>query len=440
LSAWAAGPEHAIADPQAAATLWRARLAAKEYLQTTMAQDGRRDELLKELGALEIRRSLEKEPLPLDFSLLNDITRQLPPPLHDDRAAAPNAVRLVRVFDDPNPAQPSEYAVWLPPEYHPARRYPVFIVLHGKESPSESLAPWIEEARRRGYILVAPEYIVPGQRPAYRYTGGEHAAVLLALRDAKRRFSIDSDRVYLAGSIEGGNMAWDFSLAHPDLLAGVAVISGFPGKYAWPYKANVPLIPMYIALGDLSAPTEDSLVFEQWAKPVIARNNDIRYVKMYRRGLEPFPEEIPNIMAWAAKRQRMPAPKQWEAVSGRESDDRFFGVVIRGFAPGRTTGPDAADALGKNIRPAELKFRANTVLNKATLELNGITALDVWMGPQFDFTKRLEVQINGKSVFKGQATPGDFSSFLEDQRIRADREQPYWLKVPLNLTRRGNGS
>ena len=79
--------------------------------------------------------------------------------------------------------------------------------------------------------MIAPEYNVPGQPPDYHYTPSEHAAVELALRDARRRYAIDSDRVFVAGQLTGGNMAWDFALAHPDLFAGVIVISGFPAKY-----------------------------------------------------------------------------------------------------------------------------------------------------------------------------------------------------------------
>ena len=44
------------------------------------------------------------------------------------------------------------------------------------------------------------------------------------LRDAMRRFSIDSDRVFLSGHSIGGDAAWDIGLAHPDLWAGVIPI------------------------------------------------------------------------------------------------------------------------------------------------------------------------------------------------------------------------
>lgn len=363
---------------------------------------------------------------------LNALVRHMTPPLHDDRTTVPQQVRLVRVHDDPYPDQPSEYAVWLPPEYHPLRTYPALVVLHGPEAPEQTLGDWIEEAARRGYILVAPEYFTGGGR-AYRYTSDEHASVLLVLRDALKRYAIDSNRVFLTGMLEGGNMAWDFGLAHPDLFAGVAVISGLPAKYVWAYRSNLELLPMYIAMGDL-APAENEVVFEQWAKPLISRNHDLVYVKYFKRGLERLPEEVPAVFNWAANRVRVTAPKQFVASAGREGDDRFYGLVIRGFAERRSVRPEAADPLGKNLKPAELQARANALLNKWTVEASGVTGLDVWVGPDtLDLSKRLEVQVNGRSVYRGQIRLDQFAAFLEDLRIRGDRWQSYWMKVSVNL-------
>jgi predicted esterase len=434
-SAWVAGSEHATSDESTAESYWVARELVRSYLRTGADQQLARDEILGRLKKLGQSGGLKNEKPAIDLAVLTEISRQMPPPLHDQRASAPGTIRTIRVFDDPNPGEPSEYAAWLPPEYHSSRSYPAIVVLHGKESPSEALGPWLEEATRRGFILIAPEYGMRGKPAAYQYSSGEHAAVLLALHDARRRFAIDSNRVFLAGTLEGGNMAWDVALAHPDLFAGAAVISGFPAKFAWPNKANAGFVPLYLVMGDLSAPTEDPVVFEQWAKPLIKGNNDIRYVKMYKRGLEPFPEEIPTILQWASSRSRVPAPNKWEAVSCREGDDRFYGIVIKGFAPNRATSPISADPLGRNINPAEMKLRSNNVLNKLVVDTNGITALDIWVSPSLiDFTKRVEVQHNGKSVFKAQPDLAEFRPFLDDLRIRGDRQQTYWLKVPLNAS------
>jgi pimeloyl-ACP methyl ester carboxylesterase len=418
---WLLGTERARTEFDA--SLWGARSLLRDYLLTTADQEEARASIVNQLAAT------------LDLPTLNAMALQLVPPLHDGRAGAPEQVRTIRVHDDPNPDLPSEYAIWLPPEYHPLRSYPAVVVLHGPESPAESLEPWIVEALRRGLVLIAPEYNLPGRGRGYRYSSSEHAAVQLALRDALRRFQIDPDRVTLVGTLQGGNMAWDLALAHPDLFAGAAVISGQPAKYAWPYRANVPLVPLYIAIGELT-PGEDAVAFEQWAKPLISRNNDVTYVKFFKRGMEPLPEEIPAILDWAATRTRIPSPKQFEAVSARDGDVRFFGVVARAFSHRRTISPEAADQLGQNIpKPAEIKARANTVLNKLGVDVNGINALDVWVGPpHIDFTKRVEVQVNGRTVYRAQPRLDDLAPYLEDLRIRGDRKQSYWLKVPVDLT------
>jgi hypothetical protein len=430
-SGWIAGAENASDHPGWADALWQARDLVRRYLVSTADQADLRASLLEQLAQLWSPGEME---LALDLEVLTAIARRMPPPLHDDRAAEAQATRVIRVHDDPNPGQPSEYVVWLPPEYHPMRRYPALVVLHGPESPAEALLPWIDDASRMGFVLIAPEYTIEGQPRAYRYTSSEHAAAMLALRDARRRFAIDSDRIYLTGWLEGGNMAWDFGLAHPDLFAGVAVISGLPAKYVWQTKPHMALVPLYIAIGDL-APAENALVFDQWARPQITRSYDFMYTKYFRRGLEPFPEEVPRILAWARARQRDPAPKQFEAQSARVSDDRFFGIVARAFAAGRTVSPEAADPLGKNLsKPARIKARANGVLNKLVVDVSGITALDVWVGPgHLDFSKRLEVTVNGDTVFRAVPDRADASAYLEDLRVRGDREQAYWLKVPVNL-------
>src|SRR5262249_61551217 len=107
-------------------------------------------------------------------------------------------------------ADPPESAVRLPPESPPLRHYPALVVLHSGPGPAAAVDEWAEEAARHGYILIAPQYNLRGQPHDYRYTISEHAAVELALRDARKRYAVDSDRVFIAGQITGGNMAWDY--------------------------------------------------------------------------------------------------------------------------------------------------------------------------------------------------------------------------------------
>ena len=82
--------------------------------------------------------------------------------------------------------------------------------------------------------MIAVDWQQPHQF-AYDYSAREHHAVLGALRDACRRFSIDTDRVFLTGHGIGGDAAWDIAIAHPDLWAGVIPIVAVADRYVGRY-------------------------------------------------------------------------------------------------------------------------------------------------------------------------------------------------------------
>ena len=65
---------------------------------------------------------------------------------------------LAEVDDNP----PTDYAVRVPPEYHRLRSYPAVMVLHSGKGPDSAIDEMAAEAARRGYILIAPEYMTAG--------------------------------------------------------------------------------------------------------------------------------------------------------------------------------------------------------------------------------------------------------------------------------------
>jgi hypothetical protein len=428
LSGWVAGPDSASRDLNQAIRLFAARDAIRAYIAAPPDQAGSRlEDALRALGTSGADPSAR-----IEITLFEKIVQNMPAPIAQSAVLTPGTPAMLRVRDDPNPNEPTEYAALLPPEYHPLRSYPAFVVLHGNETPLQALAWLAPEAMRRGYILLAPEYNLRNERRDYRFTPSEHAGVTLAIRDAKRRFAIDSNRVFLVGQMLGGQMAWDYGLAHPDLFAGVAPISGLPAKYVWVTRAHAALVPLYIALGDL-APTESDLIFGQLAKPLIVKNYDVMYVEHYHRALEPFPEEAPTLFDWAAGRKRDPAPKDFEVVAAREGDDRFYGLVIREFARGRTAEPAVVDPLGRNLKPATLALQAKGLGSLLNITTSGVNQLDVWVpGAWVDPAKRFEIRVNRKTAFRGMVQP-DFAASLEDLRSRGDRQQLYWFKIPVNL-------
>lgn len=427
LSGYVVGSDAAMEDLAAAKNLWTMRDLVRAYLASR--DDSKRADLLTRLDAMAVPAGPDQ---PVGLKKLDIVTRLaqlMPPALHDGEGLpAPGKSRRHRVLDDPN-AEPTEYCVTLPPEYHPLRSYPTILALHDGKGPDEAIACWSAEAARRGYIVVAPEYL-PADDTEYRYTESEHASIELALRDARRRYAIDSDRVFLAGTLVGGNAAWDFGLAHPDLFAGIVTINGMPFKYAYRYMTNARLAPMYVTLGDL-VPAGTELVYGQLLKPLILKALDVTYAEYLKRGPEDLPEELPGVFDWMDPRRREPAPKSFEAVTARSSDNRFFGLVIREWQTGRTTAPEAVDGFGKNLSPASIKMQSSSLSNLLRFETTGLKRFDVWVSPKLiDFKKRLEVRVNGKSFFKSLAKP-DLEPVLEDLRLRGDRQQVYWFKVPV---------
>ncbi len=425
VSGWVAGADSASADPKMAEALATAAEGVQAYLAAP--DEATRTARLAALQSLTIGGEGETT-RPLDPETVTKLVEQLPPSHREANPPAPGEPRLCRVRDDPNPT-PSEYMILLPPEYHPLRSYPAVVALHSGAGPAAAVAWWGPEAARRGYVVIAPEYVAPGAVPDYRYTADEHAAVSLALRDARKRFAIDSDRVFLGGQLLGGNMAWDYGLAHPDLFAGAVIVGGLPAKYVGSYKKHAEHLPLYVALGDL-APGAVDIVFPM-AKSLMTGTHDVTYVEYYRRGLEDFPEEDGPAFDWMASRRRDPYPKEFEVVTARVGDDRFYGLVVREHAPGRSIEPGLVDPLGRNLRPATLGLKSNALGNLVSVKGAGVNRMDVWLSPKLvDFGRKVEVRVNGRRVY-GAVPPVDFAPLLEDLRVRGDRKQLYWLKVPV---------
>jgi pimeloyl-ACP methyl ester carboxylesterase len=425
MSGYVVGQESATSELKSAEALWKGRDLVHEYLMSN--ESTARSPLAAKLESLEWPVEAGASEMIQRLELVTRMVQLMPPPRHDE-GTTPGKTVLHRVADDEN-AQETEYAAWLPPEYHPLRSYPALVVLHGGQGPSLAIEQWSAEAARRGYILVAPEYRLPNQPPDYRYTPSEHAAVELALRDARKRYAIDSDRVFVAGQIIGGHMAWDIGLSHPDLFAGVVVISGLPAKYVPRYLPHHERLPLYVVLGEL-APASNELVFNSYVKPLILKAWDITYVEYFRRGQEEFPEEVPHAFDWMDRHRREPFPKAFDAFTARTSDDRFYGVVVREFSPGRTTAPEAAEILGQNLHPATIKMKSSSMSNLIRLEVHGINQLDVWLSPKLiDFKRKPDVRINGRPANRQSRIKLDLEMMLEDLWMRGDRQQTYWYRV-----------
>ena len=367
----------------------------------------------------------------------------------DAPTVAALAARMRPPLDPPAPTSPGLHEVsaaglagegdvgclvQLPPEYDPLRRYPAVISLHAASStPLNQIEWWAGmaaadgtrqgQAGRHGTIVIAPAWARKHQT-AYEYSAREHAAVLAALREATRRFSIDTDRVFLSGHSMGGDAAWDIALAHPDLWAGLVAVTPAADRYVTHYWPNARSLPIYIVGGELDGGSLKRNMID--LDRYLSKGFDTTYVEYRGRGHEHFADEILRIFDWMSRKRRTFFPPEIDAVSLRPWD-RFFWWVEMEAAPPRTVVLPANWPPPSGTRPCAIEAKLGAT-NGLSVRC-GADRVRVWLSPELvDFARPVTVTLDGKQLQKGPVA-ADLTVLLEDLRLRADRQHPFWAVV-----------
>ena len=417
ISSWVLGEGGGETTVPAARRLWLTRNFLLEYLKT--------DDGLHRLRLLEAYQRAE----PVGLDEVARLIRFLPPV---DPYEPINTKPLRLAINDPAGIK-GTYLVQLPPEYHHYRPYPVLFVLHqGDEKPLDMLNRWSDLAAQHGYILVAPEWN-DGVRPTYAYSAQEHVTVVSALRDLRRRFQVDSDRVFLFGYGQGGQMAYDVGLSHPDLFAGVLPMSASPIYFPSKYGTNAQFLPFYVVNGDRTgtAATESRTLFKEWVR----WNYASFYVEYRGRGVEWFAAELPIMFDWMNRKKRAHPLRELGRVNfnggaGEEfkamrlTDNRFYWLEAE-LQPRHV---NYVPNWSKHLAPATLQANifAGNLIHVRTKGANQVT---VWLGPSMiDFNKPVTLRVNGQQLRPVRVEP-KLEILLEDVYHRGDRQRPYFARV-----------
>ncbi|TWU41987.1 alpha/beta hydrolase [Novipirellula artificiosorum] len=432
VSGWLLGSGSGEDNLSVAISLVKVRDLVAEYLACEVPD--RRDAILNELRNLE-----GAQPEYVDRIL----PRLLPPKDWPEGSADESVPGMYLIGNDQEqldqPPTP-RYVIQLPPDYNPLREYPCLVSLHPlRGNPVDEVTWWAGEysesmnarfghASRNGFIVVAPLWTRPGQRD-FDYTPREHERVLVSLRHAMRRASIDSDRVFLAGRGEGGAAAWDIAYAHPDLWAGMISISGEPGKTITHYHPNAPYVPMYLVMGERDSKPTPLVRLGPIMDNYVGYRTDAMVVMYRGRGREFFYEEVPRMFEWmrlpAHRRAEMPV--DIEAVTMRQSDNFFWWLEIGPFKPGISIDPQLWDQADRLLAvPVSASIGNGNQLRIIQVPSDYFT---LWLRPMrdLDLTQPIKIRYRSRSI------PFDFDGslkvMLEDSRRRADRKRPFWAAV-----------
>jgi len=439
ISGWLQSNNAAEPDTKNALKLAKARAFLLEYLQTD--NELKRTNLLSEFK--------QKNDLPVD--VLSRLIRMIPPPFAPDAEDIDTDIQSVTI-DVPD-SNGGTYLLQLPPDYHPQRQYPVLFLFHsGRDKADETMKRFSAEAARYGFILAAPLWGGNALKPKYQHSAKEHNLVLDTLRDLRRKYQVDSDRVYLFGWEDGGTMAFDIGLSHPDLFANVCVMNGtltpFTRRFYWP---NAQYLPFYVIEGDRNGDQTKSMknLFKEWVREPYT----CLYVEYKGRGSEWYGAEIPKMFDWMSRKKRHTPMKEMgrpnfgnnlgeEFHSSRSHDNRFYWLRSENIA---NQFDHRINAFGK-FQPATFQASLSMgnekagkeggakIWNQVNIRATGVKQLSFWVTPgMMDLKLPLSLRVNGREVGAKRSIEPNLGTMLEEVYQTGDRQRLFIAKLDMKM-------
>lgn len=429
-SGWLLGNGGASSDFPLSLSLIEVRSLLRRYLNTA-------DKMGRDRVFAQLSRSQQAATPDLVTKLLAAMKPPMEPPPASPSVPGFHELEVPGLTDQP----PVRYWVQTPPEYDPLRRYPAIVTLNGAGStPEQQINFWAGDptkegtrqgqATRQGYIVIAPAWQTDHQK-VYDYTLREHAAVLDVLRDARLRFALDTDRVFLSGHSIGGDAAWDIALGHPDLWAGVIPIVAKADRYCTFYTKNAAALPMYFVAGELDSGRTVPNATE-W-DDYMNNGYNVTIVHFLGRGHESFSDEILRLFDWMSRFRRNFFPQRFETRTMRPWDNVFWWIELKDLPERSVVLPDQWQSKGMQSVPARSTQAAQTKATCSGNSLHIVTGahdVTIWLSPELvNFNKRLTISVNARNLSGASQIEAQLSTLLEDVRARGDRQHPFWAKI-----------
>lgn len=294
------------------------------------------------------------------------------------------------------------YAIYLPKEFNPHKKYPLVLSLHGAGSnhrlnlrrvfgKSNQGEENDVEAARYFPAWEDVDFIVasPLARGSMGYQGLAEKDVYDVLTDVKARFPIDEARVYLTGlSMGGGGTLW-LGLSRPDIWAALAPVCPAHPAETGDLALNALNVPIHFFQGDADpvVKPEDT---REWVRKLKEFGTAVEYTEYPGVKHNSWEDAYKDgaIFKWFGRFRRKAYPDRVRFGTSHYKYDRAYWVVIDRLTPGT---PAAIDA----------EFIAPNALVVTTSGLGAFT-LDFKGHPKLRPGRPFTVQVDGTS-FNGTA-------------------------------------
>jgi predicted esterase len=118
-----------------------------------------------------------------------------------------------------------EYTLYVPEYYHPYKKWPLIVCLHGGGGHGyDYIWTWLRPARTKGYLVLSPKSV--GFTWSLLGEDYDEISVLNMLEEIGEQYQVAFQEILLTGLSDGGSYAFHFGFKHPELFAGLAPVAG----------------------------------------------------------------------------------------------------------------------------------------------------------------------------------------------------------------------
>jgi pimeloyl-ACP methyl ester carboxylesterase len=328
--------------------------------------------------------------------------------------------------------------VRVPDDYDPTRRYPLVLALGVPKS------EWFDSLGS-SFIIAQPSDL-----EAFRFGASPQKASepLNWLKELRRRYHVDTDRIYIYGHGTGGDAAFAYAVMHADVFAGVLIVDGtldlsYRRELCALLLGNLRHTPLHLTWRRQELPEGEILGGrEAWVAltnrflVAFARDNGLPLTAHAYDETDP-----PDESAWSklfehvrpanpsrvVHRFRYPAQAHAWSVRLSGFDDGFWtGDQIDIVA---SKGVDASDFV-RSVLDAKLGSLAVTV-GHHTIDISSTMADTVELSlnaSAIDFTKDVTVTLNGKRRHEGRLKPS-IATLLDSAYVQWEFQHPACVRL-----------
>ncbi len=208
-----------------------------------------------------------------------------------------------------------KYAVFVPAGYQPGRPIPAVLFLHGAgERGTDGVKPTLvgigPYLKARGsaipFLAVFPQAEDTQGRALTPWLAGEPDAdrALKILDEVMKQYTVDKQRITLAGWSMGGYGAWSLAAAHPERWAGVAILSGGGDPAIAPALKSLP-VWVFHGYRDHLVPVGGT---QQMVAALKDAGGDVVYDELPDAGHDVFTETFGNeaLLKWLGDPRKQP--------------------------------------------------------------------------------------------------------------------------------------